>query len=100
MTLDPTVLAAIAAMAAVTYMWRAGGYWVFRQIRPSPLLRHILAYIPGTLFVSFITPGLITGGPQQWAGAVATVAVMLATRNMPAAIFAGTAAAWSVWAAR
>jgi uncharacterized membrane protein len=96
--LDPWTLAAIAAMAAATYLCRAGGYWLFRQIRPTPLLRALLAYIPGTLFVSYVAPALATGGVQQWVGAAATLAVMLATRNFAGAIFGGTAAAWVVWA--
>lgn len=99
MTLDPWVLAAIAAMALATYLTRAGGYWLFRVIRPPPLVRAMLGYIPGTLFVSYVVPALAAGGAQQWAGAAATLAVMLATRSMSLAILAGTGAAWAVWAA-
>lgn len=99
MTLDPWVLAAIAAMAAVTFATRAGGYLLFRAFSPPPLLRAMLAYIPGTLFASYVAPALADGGLQQWVGAAATVAVMLATRNLALAILAGTAAAGVVWAA-
>ncbi len=99
MTLDPWVLAAIAAMAVATFATRAGGYLLFRAFRPPPLLRAVLAYIPGTLFVSYIAPALAVGGLQQWVGAAATVVVMLATRNLALAILGGTAAAGVVWAA-
>jgi len=98
-TLDPLVLAAIAAMAAATFLTRAGGYLLFRAFSP-PLVRGMLAYVPGTLFVSYVAPALANGGvQQQWAGAAATLAVMLATRNLALAILGGTAAAGVVWAA-
>lgn len=99
MTLDPWVLAAIAAMAAATLTTRAGGYLLFRAFSPPPAVRAVLGYIPGTLFVSYVAPALAAGGLQQWVGAVATVAVMLATRNLALAILGGTAAAGVVWAA-
>jgi len=99
MTLDPWVLAAIAAMAAATFLTRAGGYLLFRAFTLPPLMRDMLGYIPGTLFVSYVAPALATGGLQQWVGALATVAVMLATRNLALAILGGTAAAGVVWVA-
>lgn len=98
MTLDPWVLAAIAAMALATYLTRAGGYWLFRVIRPPPLVRAMLGYIPGTLFVSYVVPALAAGGVQEWAGAAATAATMLATRNLALTILGGTSAAAAVWA--
>lgn len=98
MTLDPWVLAAIGAMALATYLTRAGGYWLFRVVRPPPLIRAMLGYIPGALFVSYVVPALAAGGVQQWAGAAATAATMLATRNLALAILGGTAAAAAVWA--
>ena len=99
MTLDPWVLAAIAAMALATYTTRAGGYLLFRSLDPPPLVRAMLGYVPGTLFVSYVVPALASGGLQQWAGATATLATMLATRNMALAILGGTGTAWLVWAA-
>jgi len=96
-TLDPWVLAAIGAMALATYLTRAGGYWLFRVVSPSPLVRAMLGYIPGTLFVSYVVPALLLGGAQGWVGAAATAAVMLATRNLALAILGGTLAAGAVW---
>jgi uncharacterized membrane protein len=97
-SLDPWVLLAIACMSLATYATRAGGYLLFRAIRPPALMREMLAYIPGALFVSYVVPALFIGGLQQWVGAGATVALMLLTRQMSLAILGGTAAAWCVWA--
>ena len=81
MSLDPWTAAAILGMAAVTYACRAGGYWLFRQITPGPMLRAVLSYIPGTLFVSFVVPALLAGRAHTAVGTVATLA----------------AAAWLAW---
>ncbi len=97
MRLDPWVLAAIIGMSLVTYLTRAGGYLLFRAIRPPAVMRRALAYIPGALFVSYVVPALAEGGGQQWVGAAATLALMLATRRLEVAILGGTAAAWAVW---
>lgn len=98
MSLDPWVLIAIIGMSAATFLTRAGGYLVFRAFRPPRLLREMLGYIPGALFVSYVVPALAAGGLQQWVGALATLVLMLATRKMSIAILGGTAAAWLVWA--
>lgn len=86
-------------MAVATFVTRAGGYLLFRVFTPPPLVRSMLGYIPGTLFVSYVAPALAVGGLQQWVGALATAVVMLATRNLALAILGGTAAASLVWAA-
>jgi uncharacterized membrane protein len=98
MSLDPATLAAIIGMALATYANRGGGYWVFRQLRPTPLMRAVLGYIPGTLFVSFVLPGLLAGGLQTLVGGAATLATMGATRSLILSIIAGVGAAWLVWA--
>ena len=95
---DPWNVAAFVLMAVATYACRGGGYWLFRQISPSPLVRAILSYIPGTLFVSFVVPAVIKGGLQPAVGTVATLLVMIYSRNLALAIIAGVAAAWGVWA--
>ena len=98
MSFDPKTLAAITLMALATYACRGGGYWLFRQIKPSPLLRSILSYVPGALFVSFVVPAMVQGGVQAIAGGIGTIAVMLATRNTALSIIGGVAVAWAVWA--
>jgi len=97
MRLDPWTLAAIGGMALATFACRGGGYLLFRQFAPSPAVRAALGYIPGALFVSYVVPALIAGGPQQWAGAAATIALMLWRGSLSWAILGGTAVAWAVW---
>ena len=94
---DPWTLAAIAGMAATTCLCRMGGYALFRVARPTVFARAFLSYVPGTLFVAFVAPSLVNGGPQQWIGSAAALAAMIATRNLSWAILAGVAAAWIVW---
>ncbi len=96
--LDPRTLAAIVGMAVATYACRAGGYWLFSKISPSPFVRAVLTYLPGTLFVSYVAPAMAVGGLQQWVGGAATIAAMLATGSIAWAIGLGTGAAWVVWA--
>ncbi len=100
MSLAPATLAAIVAMALATYGCRAGGYLVFTRIRPTPFLRAVLTYIPGGIFMSYVTPALVHGGLPSFAGAAVTVGAMAATRNLAVGIFLGTAAAWAVWVLR
>ncbi|MBU6499737.1 MAG: AzlD domain-containing protein [Rhodospirillales bacterium] len=95
--IDPWNLAAILGMALATYACRGGGYWLFRQIKPTPLLRAVLGHIPGTLFVSYVVPAVIAGGLQPAVGAAVTMVVMARTRSIMWAIFAGTGAAWIIW---
>jgi uncharacterized membrane protein len=97
MSFDPMTLAAILLMGLATYACRGGGYWLFRQISPSPRVRAVLAYIPGTLFVSYVVPAIVHGGLQPAVGAAVTLGVMIVTRNLVAAMVSGVGAAWIVW---
>ena len=94
---DPWTFATILGMAATTCLTRMGGYALFRATRPAPFVRAVLSYVPGTLFVAFVAPSLVTGGLQQWIGSVAALGAMILTRNLSWAIVAGVGAAWIVW---
>jgi uncharacterized membrane protein len=88
-------LEAIAGMALATLACRFGGYWLFARITPTPFIRHMLSYLPGTIFMAFVTPALIRGGPQDWVGAACAIAAMMFIRNLGAAIGLGVAGAWA-----
>ena len=100
MRLDLSNLAAIIGMALATYACRGGGYWLFSQIRPTPLMRAVLAFIPGTLFISYVAPALAAGGVQQVVGAAVTLVIMATTRSLIGSIVGGTGAAWLVYGLR
>ncbi|MCS6854087.1 MAG: AzlD domain-containing protein [Elioraea sp.] len=94
MNLDPFSLAAILAMAGVTFAARASGYLLLRRLRPSPFLRAFLEHLPGTLFVAFVTPALVREGWAGVIGGAATLLVMRASASSPLALFSGVAAFW------
>jgi branched-subunit amino acid transport protein len=88
----PDVLAAILAMAAVTYACRAGGYAILRAVRAPRFVERMLQHLPGPLFCAYVAPALAQWGTAGWLAAIAVVATQYATRNLAAAILAGTAA--------
>ena len=96
-SLEPHTVLAIFAMGLATYACRGGGYWLFRQVSPSPLIRAIMHYIPGTLFVSYVVPTVVQGGLQPALGSVATLLVMIYMRNLSLAIAVGVLACYGVW---
>jgi uncharacterized membrane protein len=97
-SLRPDVLLAILGMALVTYAARAGGYAVLRALRPPPFVEAVLRHLPGALFMAYVTPPLVAGGPAAWAGAACVVAVQLRTRNFGLAIVTGVAVVWGLQA--
>jgi uncharacterized membrane protein len=98
MTVRPDVLLAILGMALVTYACRAGGYAIFRSLRPPPFVEAMLRHLPGALFMAYVAPPMVAGGVAAWIGAAVVVGVQLATRNMGLSIPAGVAAVWGVQA--
>ncbi len=98
MSLQLWTVLTIISMALATYLTRAGGYWLFRQFKPSPALQSVLSYIPGALFVSFVVPAVASGGLKEWVGTAAALVVARTTGSLVWSIVAGTAAAWVVWA--
>jgi len=97
MRLDPLTMVTVLAMGAGTYACRAGGYWLFNRFNPSPAVRALLSYVPGCLFVSYVAPAVLDGGPKAWIGAAVAMLTMKLTGSMIWPIFTGTAAAWLVW---
>lgn len=94
MTLRLDVLLAILGMALATYLCRAGGYALFRALRPPRSVEVTLQHLPGPIFMGYIAPALATQGAKGFAAAAVVVAVQAMTRNLAAAIAAGVAAIW------
>lgn len=94
MTLRLDVLLAILGMAVATYLCRAGGYALFRALRPPRFVEVTLQHLPGPIFMAYVAPALAAQGIKGFAAAAVVVAVQAGTRNLAAAIGAGVAAMW------
>jgi uncharacterized membrane protein len=93
------VVIAIAAMAAVTYPMRAGGYWLMGHVPLTPRLRRILEALPGTVVVATVLPILLREGVAAGAAIAAALLVTFIKRNDFVALIAGVGAAAAVRAA-
>lgn len=78
MTLDPMTLAAIAAMAVVTYLTRIAGLFAAGRIRLSGRAKAAFDAIPPAVLVAVIAPTVLATGWQETVAALVTA--LLATR--------------------
>ncbi len=78
MTLDPMTLAAIVAMAVVTYLTRIAGLFAAGRIRLSGRAKAAFDAIPPAVLVAVIAPTVLATGWQETVAALVTA--LLATR--------------------
>ncbi|MBN9525550.1 MAG: AzlD domain-containing protein [Alphaproteobacteria bacterium] len=74
MTIDPLALAAILAMAAVTYLTRIAGFFAAGRIRLSGRAKAAFDAIPPAVLVAVIAPTVLATGWQETVAAVVTAA--------------------------
>jgi uncharacterized membrane protein len=79
------------AMAAASFLCRAGGFWFMRFIPITPRLEAALRATPLAVMVGIATQAAASGRPPEIAGLVATILVMRLTRNDFGAGVAGVA---------
>jgi uncharacterized membrane protein len=78
MTIDPATLAAIVAMAVVTYATRIAGFFIGERMMLRGRARAGFDAIPPAVLVAVIAPtALATGWPET---AAAAVTILAATR--------------------
>jgi uncharacterized membrane protein len=95
MTLRLDVLLAILGMAAATYLCRAGGYALFRALRPPRVVEVALQHLPGPIFTAYVAPALAAQGLKGLVAALAVVVAQALSRNLAVAIAAGVAVMWA-----
>lgn len=79
MTLDPTTLAVILAMAIFTYLTRIGGVWLAGRVPHPERLANWLQPVPGAILMAIIAPAVLAAG---WRGILAiTVVIVVASRS-------------------
>jgi uncharacterized membrane protein len=84
---------AIAAMAAVTYAIRAGGFWLMGHVTLTPRLRRMLEALPGAVVVATVLPLVVREGVTATLAIVAAVVAMALSRNDLLAVACGIATA-------
>jgi len=75
MTFDPLTLAAIAGMAAVTFLTRIAGYWLVRRTTLGPRAQAALEAVPGAILAALITPMVLATGTAEFLAALVTIAL-------------------------
>ncbi len=80
MTVETANLAAIVAMAVVTYATRIGGLWLLRFVKVTPLVQTSLDALPVAVLTAVIAPSLIKGGTPDLIAAALT---LLAASRLP-----------------
>ncbi|HYC17004.1 MAG TPA: AzlD domain-containing protein [Pseudolabrys sp.] len=83
----------VAAMAAVTYAIRAGGFWLMGYVPLTRRVRSILNALPGAVVASIILPLAVRGGTAATVAVVTALAVMALRRNDLLAVVCGMGAA-------
>lgn len=89
MTIHPTALLAILLMAIVTYLSRAGGYWLLGRFTLSARLEAGLGYLPGSIFVALVIPAMIEEGAAGAISIAVTALVIRRTNNLLITVLAG-----------
>lgn len=84
---------AIAVMAIVTFLIRAGGFWLMGHVPLTPRLRRMLEVLPGAVVVATVLPIVVRGGFASGVAIAGAVLIMALRRNDLLAVFCGLAIA-------
>ncbi len=91
---ESITLITILGMALVTYVTRAGGFWLMGLVTPSPRVEAWLRQIPGAVLVAIVAPTVLASSLAETLAALATVLVAIRTKNVLIAMLVGVAAVW------
>jgi uncharacterized membrane protein len=83
----------IAAMTAVNYAIRTGGFILMGYVPLTPRVRSILNALPGAVVMAIVLPLMVRGGAPAWAAVLVSIALMTWRRNDLLAVVCGMAAA-------
>jgi uncharacterized membrane protein len=79
-------------MAFVTYVTRAGGFWLMGLVSPSPRVEAWLRQIPGAVLVAIIAPTVLASSLAETLASLATLLVAIRTKNVLIAMLVGVGA--------
>lgn len=84
----------IITMAAITYSFRAGGYWLMGRVTLSPRVEAGLSYLPGAVITALVVPAALEAGVEGIAGVAAVGIAMRLRGNLMLALVAGIGVVW------
>jgi uncharacterized membrane protein len=87
---DAAAFAAIAGMALVTYLTRAGGFWLLGRVTLSPRLSAGFQCIPGAVLISIVAPAIGDAGPRGIIAGVTASVLAWRTHSPLIAMIGGT----------
>lgn len=83
----------IVALAATTYLTRAGGLLIMSVVPVTPRTEAFLESLSSSVMVAIVMPALLTGDTGTIIGIAAVLAAMVTTRNIVIAMTAGVVVA-------
>lgn len=86
-------LAAIAVMAVVTFLIRAGGFWMMGHVRVTPRVRRMLEALPGSIVAAVVLPIAAKSGSAAVLAVAFAVVAMIVWRNTLLGVILGVAVA-------
>src|SRR3546814_9488228 len=85
LSISAVALAAIAGMAVVTYITRAGGFWLMGHVSITPRIERFLRHMASGVLIAIVAAAAMNGDMAMWIGLGAVLGIMLLLRRpMPA----------------
>ena len=86
-----STLIAIAMMAGIVYLTRAGGYFIGLQLRHIPGVQPVLEALPGCAFMAILAPAVRQGSTAEILAMLCVVLIMWRTNSVVLATGTGMA---------
>jgi|SRR5262245_3572842 len=86
-------MVAIVIMGAITFVIRAGGFWLIGYVQVSDRMRRMLEALPGSIVAAVVLPIVAKNGAAGVFALAAALTVMLAFRSTLLGVMVGIAAA-------
>jgi uncharacterized membrane protein len=91
---EVSALAAIAAMAVVTYATRLSGLVLMPRLPSRPWLETWIGYVPGCVLAAILAPALLKAGLPGLAAGALVIVLALRTSSLLVPLTAGVAVVW------
>jgi uncharacterized membrane protein len=91
-----SAVATIVLMAIVTYLLRAGGYWLVGRFTLTPRFEAALTYLPGAVLTALVIPAVIDEPGPGIPALLVTALIVRRTGNLFLALTGGVFVVWAL----